>query len=388
MKITNITSIFLVLTSFSFGIPEAWKSSTTYSKDDVVLYPEGSSAKNYISLQSGSGQQPDTSTAFWSLLDNVAASFTAPPGDPSTFTTPDANEVSNLANPSETNSTTPATPVAVQYGVSSRGYCGPLTGANADPLIAGFIVTDANKSVIVVASGPSLPSDLNPISDPSVYVINMSTGAIVAPGLNDNWKTSADVADITNSGRAPTNDLDSAIILRDLEPGTYSAICFGTDGSTNSTGTALIEVYEFDDGQSSGSKFEGLSTRGFCGPLSTGPRIVGFAVQGDAGTTVDLYVAAKGPSLAGAVANPISDPALYVIDMTTGQPVSPGLIDNWKDGGDKDVITSIGREPGSDADAALILRDLPPGVYSAIAYGVNDVEGTVLVEVYDVDLGN
>ncbi|MDA8991755.1 hypothetical protein N9H45_09530, partial [Opitutales bacterium] len=94
MKITYITSIFLAFTSFSFGIPEAWKSSTTYSKDDVVLYPEGSSAKNYIALQSGSGQQPDTSTAFWSLLDNVAASFTAPPGDPSTFTTPNANEVS------------------------------------------------------------------------------------------------------------------------------------------------------------------------------------------------------------------------------------------------------------------------------------------------------
>ena len=150
----------------------------------------------------------------------------------------------------------------------------------------------------------------------------------------------------------------------------------------------MIEVYEFDDGQSSGSKFEGLSTRGYCGPLSTGPRIVGFAVQGDAGTTVDLYVAAKGPSLAGSVSNPISDPALYVIDMTTGAVVTPGLIDNWNDGADKDLITSIGRAPGADADAALILRDLPPGVYSAIAYGVNDVEGTVLVEVYDVDIGD
>ena len=111
-------------------------------------------------------------------------------------------------------------------------------------------------------------------------------------------------------------------------------------------------------------------------------------MQGDAGTTVDLYVAAKGPSLAGSVSNPISDPALYVIDMTTGAVVTPGLIDNWNDGADKDLITSIGRAPGADADAALILRDLPPGVYSAIAYGVNDVEGTVLVEVYDVDIGD
>ena len=60
--------------------------------------------------------------------------------------------------------------------------------------------------MIVVASGPSLPSELNPISDPSVYVVNLATGAIVSPGLNDNWKDSPDVNDITNSGRAPTND--------------------------------------------------------------------------------------------------------------------------------------------------------------------------------------
>ena len=85
--------------------------------------------------------------------------------------------------------------------------------------------------------------------------------------------------------------------------------------------------------------------------------------------------------------NPISDPALYVIDMTTGAVVTPGLIDNWNDGADKDLITSIGRAPGADADAALILRDLPPGVYCN-SYGVNDVEGTVLVEVYDVDIGD
>jgi hypothetical protein len=105
MKITFITSIFLALVSISFGIPEVWKSSTTYNKDDVVLYPEGSSAKNYIALQSGAGKQPDTSSTFWTPLDSVASSFTAPPGDPSTFETPDANEVANLSNP-DTNDTT------------------------------------------------------------------------------------------------------------------------------------------------------------------------------------------------------------------------------------------------------------------------------------------
>ena len=367
-------------------VPSTWSASSTYSSGALVL---DSSGVTYIAQQDvNTAGTALSNTSYWLSLD--AAAPTSTPSTSAPTTTPDTSTV-----PTSTPDTSTPTPVAVQYGVSSRGYCGPLTGDNADPLIASFIVADANKSVIVVASGPSLPSDLNPISDPSVYVINLATGAIVSPGLNDNWKDTPspsgpipnpDLNDISNSGRAPANDLDSAIILRNLEPGAYSAICFGTDGSTNPTGTALIEVYEFDDGQSSGSKFEGLSTRGYCGPLSS-PRIVGFVVQGDAGTTVDLYVAAKGPSLAGSVSNPISDPALYVIDMATGTPVAPGLIDNWKDGADKDLITSIGRAPGADADAALILRDLPPGAYSAIAYGVNDVEGTVLVEVYDVDIG-
>ena len=378
MKLFNLPLICLIILPSLFAFQQH-DQNLGYTHPAIVV----KDGVSYISVQTVPSGTPITSTSYWTPLLNTAP--TDEPGDPPTAE-PDTSDsdLGNLSPPGPE----PTSPVAVQYGVSSRGFCGPLTGDNADPLIAGFIVADANKSVIVVASGPSLPSDLDPISNPSVYVVNLATGAIVSPGLNDNWKDSPDANDITNSGRAPTNDLDSAMILRNLEPGTYSAICFGTDGSTNPTGTALIEVYEFDDGQSSGSKFEGLSTRGYCGPLSTGPRIVGFAVQGDAGTTVDLYVAAKGPSLAGSVSNPISDPALYVIDMTTGAVVTPGLIDNWNDGADKDLITSIGRAPGADADAALILRDLPPGVYSAIAYGVNDVEGTVLVEVYDVDIGD
>lgn len=380
--LTFLLSITLVSQVFAFTVHTSYDASSDYALGDIVPSSDAN-VLFYQAKQALTGGSHSLSTTTQWLA--VVSSDIPNSGNAPSESVPDAAPTEAAPTSIPTNTTTP---VAVQYGVSSRGYCGPLTGDNADPLIAGFIVSDAQKSVIVVASGPSLPSDLNPISDPSVYVVNLSTGAVVSPGLNDNWKDSADVNDITNSGRAPTNDLDSAIILRNLEPGTYSAICFGTDGSTSPTGTALIEVYEFDDGQSSGSKFEGLSTRGYCGPLSTGPRIVGFAVQGDAGTTVDLYVAAKGPSLAGSVSNPISDPALYVIDMTTGAVVTPGLIDNWNDGADKDLITSIGRAPGADADAALILRDLPPGVYSAIAYGVNDVEGTVLVEVYDVDIGD
>ena len=61
--------------------------------------------------------------------------------------------------------------------------------------------------------------------------------------------------------------------------------------------------------------------------------------------------------------------------------------DNWADGADAEKLTEIGRAPTATEDAALILRDLTPGPYSAVAYGIGDVSGTVLVEVYEVDLG-
>jgi hypothetical protein len=108
MKLIVPTSLYLFLSVVVWGIPDAWNTNTTYNKDDVVLYtPSGTSeAKNYIALQTGAGNQPDTSTAFWSLLDSVASSFSAPPGDPTTFSTPDTSSIPN-ETPPESNSSSP-----------------------------------------------------------------------------------------------------------------------------------------------------------------------------------------------------------------------------------------------------------------------------------------
>ena len=86
------------------------------------------------------------------------------------------------------------------------------------------------------------------------------------------------------------------------------------------------------------------------------------------------------------MANPLPDPALYVVNGVTGAIVA-GPIDNWSDGADAATITSIGRAPDSALDSALLLRDLAPGPYTAIAYDADQTStGTVLVEVYEVDL--
>lgn len=322
----------------------------------------------------GTGYSSSTQVLF---LPNVG-DLGSTPSDP---TDPVPGETPTDDHPGEVpTQTTPATQVAV----SSRGFCGALA---SDPLIAGFFVSGTTpKSVAVFAKGPSLPANevANPLSNPAMYIVNGTTGAIVG-GPIDNWGDGPDASTISGLAQVPGNALDSAIILRDLEPGPYSAIVYHSDQT--STGTALVEVYEFDDGGTEDAKFDGLATRGFCGPLASDPRIVGFIVGGDAGTSVDVIVTAKGPSLpANEVANPLPDPALYIVNGITGALVA-GPIDNWSDGADAQTITDEGFAPGSALDSALLLQDLAPGPYTAIAYDADQTStGTVLVEVYEVDL--
>ena len=63
-----------------------------------------------------------------------------------------------------------------------------------------------------------------------------STGQKI--GENDNWR-STQASQITDSGLAPSDDRESAI-LATLAPGSYTAI---VRGANNSTGVGLVEVY-------------------------------------------------------------------------------------------------------------------------------------------------
>jgi hypothetical protein len=55
---------------------------------------------------------------------------------------------------------------------------------------------------------------------------------------NDDWGSAANAAAITATGWAPTDALESAILVT-LEPGAYTAIVTGSGGTT---GVAIVEV--------------------------------------------------------------------------------------------------------------------------------------------------
>jgi len=116
-------------------------------------------------------------------------------------------------------------------------------GAGDSVLIAGFVIAgNAPKQVLIRATGPALESFgvSGVLASPQLTLYRGS--AVVAQ--NEGWGgTNALVTAFNQTGAFPLADPGSkdAALLVTLEPGPYSAIVSGANGST---GVALIEVYE------------------------------------------------------------------------------------------------------------------------------------------------
>ena len=119
------------------------------------------------------------------------------------------------------------------------GRASVLTGTNV--LISGFIVGNNNGAakVVIRGMGPSLIQSgvTSPILDPTLELHDNNGALLMA---NDNWQeNSAQASQISASGLAPTNPLESAIATS-LLPGTYTAIVAEKNGRS---GIGLVEVY-------------------------------------------------------------------------------------------------------------------------------------------------
>jgi hypothetical protein len=119
--------------------------------------------------------------------------------------------------------------------ISTRGR----VGLSDDAMIGGLIVQGSNaKRAIVRALGPSLPTP-GALADP-VLELHDSSGTLLAS--NDNWISSPQYAEIVASTVPPPNTMESAIIAT-CGAGNYTAIVRGVG---NTTGVALVEVYDLD----------------------------------------------------------------------------------------------------------------------------------------------
>ena len=239
-------------------------------------------------------------------------------------------------------------------------------------LIGGFVISGTGpKRVLLRAIGPTLASSNvpNPLQDP---VLSLHT-ATMEIANNDNWQTDPNASQIP-ANLAPTDFRESAL-LTTLQPGQYTAIVSGKDGTS---GIGLVEVYDMDN--SSSVRLSNLSTRGV---VQTGDFVMigGFISAGSPGTYIQVLVRAIGPSLAqSGITDFLADPTLRLVN---GEGVTIGANDNWKDTQQAD-IQATGQAPTDDRESAVILT-LAPAPCTAIVSGSNGTPGIALIEVYALE---
>jgi len=251
-------------------------------------------------------------------------------------------------------------------------------GKDDDVLIEGFIVqgpSGSTKKILVRALGPFLRQFgiTDALANPTLE-IHDSSGATVA--TNNDWKntqvggliTGDQAGEISSSGLAPTDDLESAIIAN-LAPGSYTAVVRGVN---NTSGTGIVDA--FDLSGSSPVRVVNVATRGF---VQAGDKLMvaGFIVQNG---SVKAVLRAIGPSLlAVGINNALPDTTLQLRDQN-GDIVMEN--DNWKSD-QRQELENTGLQPSHDLEAALVTT-IPPGLYTAQVRGKNDASGTGVVEIY------
>ncbi len=237
--------------------------------------------------------------------------------------------------------------------------------------IAGFIITGTqSRQVVIRGLGPTLTQDgvSGALADPFLSLLDGNGNVL---WNNNNWKDSQQAA-IQETGLAPTNDLESAI-LRTLAPGNYTAIL---SGRNSTSGIGLVEVYDLSTSFPLPAQLTNVSTRGFVG---TGQAVmIGGFIIGGGRYDIQVVVRGLGPSLTQhGVSGALADPFLRLFD-SNGNVLRTN--NDWKDS-QQAAIQATGLAPTNDLESA-ILRTVMPGNYTAILSGKNNTTGIGLIEIY------
>jgi hypothetical protein len=364
-------------------------------------------APSYVFDPSGQPQPTPTATA----TPTPAATATATPVATATVTpmatatatptatataTPAATATATVAPTATATATPTATPTATATPAALEllNISGRVVAQTGDKVgIAGFIVKGSGfKRIIARAIGPSLKVNGNPVigrlMDP-VLELHDSNGATVT---NDNWRTGGQETEIQQSGLAPADEHEAAII-RTVPAGNFTAVIRAAD---NSTGIGLIEVYDLGavafaekeerierepEAPAAAIELGNLSVRA---DVQTDDNVLidGIILRGGAAKRV--LFRALGPSVKSngvPVPGTLQDPILELRDANGAQLQSN---DDWQKATNASDIQATGLAP-TDPKESAILMSLTSGNYTTILRGVNRTTGIALSEAYKLD---
>ena len=248
-------------------------------------------------------------------------------------------------------------------------------GTDSNVLIGGFITQgNAPMKLVVRGIGPSLPV-MGPLANPYLELHSGPTTIAANDNWMDNLSGGSQKVAIQNTGLAPTNDLESAI-LAVLNPGAYTAILSGTNSGT---GVGLVEVYNLGAASldvSSEAQLANISTRGL---VQTGDNVMIGGFINDGSVPIKALIRGIGPSLAqqgvnGVLANPVLE--LHNPDATVI------TNDDWMTTQQADITATTLAPTNPLESAILVTLPVGEGAYTAIVRGVNNTTGVALVEAY------
>lgn len=264
------------------------------------------------------------------------------------------------------------------YAISCRAH----VGVGGDILIPGIVIGGSgSRQMIVRASGPAIAGVSGTLARPQLKLYQVGNPDPIASNTGWSNGTAQETAALqaafaaANLPQYPMGSADCALLATVIAGNAYTATISGVG---DSTGVALVEVYETGSGS---ARMTALSCRAQVG---TGGNVLipGIIVLGT--TQKQVIIRAKGPGIEG-VAGVLAQPTLSLFRGSTTIAQNTG----WSTAANATAIASstvaVGLapfKPGS-GDCA-ILTTLAPGGYTAHVSGLNGTTGVALIEVYEV----
>lgn len=251
--------------------------------------------------------------------------------------------------------------------------------------VVGGTGTNGDKALVVRAVGPSLGAFGVPGTIPDPKLELFFGQKVVA--TNDNWNGDSALADrMASVGAFPFSgpaSKDAAIFQSNLEPGSYTVVTSGVNGSV---GTAIAEIYDATSADAFTPTSSRLINVSVLKSIDAGGSLtLGFYLSGAVAKTV--LIRAIGPGLA-AVGVPrgstLSDPQLTLFNSSSS-PIAKN--DDW---GADALLTNASSRVGAfnignaSSKDAMLLITLPAGGYTARVVGGGTSSGLVIVEAYEV----
>ena len=226
---------------FKNGIPVPFQMGSNLT----LLNIQNSDAASYFAIvANGAGPYAQSSTVTLSILTPTPTPTPTPTATPTPTPTPTGGMAPTpTPTPTSSSSGAQAAAPATQFiNISTRAYVG--TGGSI--AIAGFVISGSSpEQVLIRGVGPTLSQfSVSGVLAQPVLTVFDSSGTQVATntgwGSNSNPSLISAAFTATGAFNLPSGSADSALVLS-LAPGSYTA---QLSGLNNSTGNALIEVYQ------------------------------------------------------------------------------------------------------------------------------------------------